>query len=611
MPADWISFISNVSQKFESQSLKSSDDLADYLAKQYTAAIVGKAQSPYGNTHKKGKEEIIKDAFAKGFKMLENERSPTFAEKEENPLYEDLNEPLPETDATDAADQVELDFRDWTAENKDSIPDFIYSQFFSQFPNYPQDRKQAAIEIARKILYQFDGTSSYLQWMFSLRTGSYSDWGNLIMDEVVNIINFENKRPIQTGDLVRGFAKYKVVKEIWNTTGINGVSTYSTTPVQYYGYNNGYNQQSITGSNQIFNALPGDTNVDNISDLSTSSVNLANKRDLNRADLIEGKVISSNYINGVGNIKISIYNKSSGKYFIREIIPSTVTRKFKLSDITNKLPSINITRELFQDQHLSNPNKIPAYLTSAFIRNFTYSKRYDGGFLRKWLENYSSIGSSAIDNLIDKFDNSFDYADDIVNILSKNGFSKTSFFYNNSSSLTGLVLGGFNLTVSGRILAANKSAEYNSEEIRFRDLKIRWINEIADAAKKNVDPDRPSDPYDVMAKGILDYWKSTGVQPLTSTPPVIPAIIVPPQGGVYTPIYYGSQARLGNYLKRAFNSGKSYRGPGQKLIASKLVATALAFSFSMHLLELKFIYRGGIPTTNGPSPMIGFIPLVF
>ena len=114
-----------------------------------------------------------------------------------------------------------------------------------------------------------------------------------------------------------------------------------------------------------------------------------------------------------------------------------------------------------------------------------------------------------------------------------------------------------------------------------------------------------------MAKGIIDYWKSCGPQPLARTPAAPPCIFPPPQGGSYIPIYYGSQTGLGNNLKRAFNSGKRFTKPPEKKIASLIVASALAYSFSMHLLELKFIYMGGIPGPNGNLPMIGFVPLVY
>ena len=99
------------------------------------------------------------EGFKKGFKMLYEGGDLTFEEKKTNPAYADLEVEPPTVDISGAADQVDLDFRDWVEANKSTIPPFVYSQFFSQFPGFPKDRKQAVIEIARKILYQFDGTS--------------------------------------------------------------------------------------------------------------------------------------------------------------------------------------------------------------------------------------------------------------------------------------------------------------------------------------------------------------------------------------------------------------------------------------------------------------------
>jgi hypothetical protein len=214
-----------------------------------------------------------------------------------------------------------------------------------------------------------------------------------------------------------------------------------------------------------------------------------------------------------------------------------------------------------------------------------------------------------IDSISKSFDDSYSYADDIIGIFSKDGFKNTSFFRNNANIFG--INTGFRLESIKQSLEFRKRIEYDTEENRFRELKIRWINELADAARKNSDPDKPEDPYNVMAKGVLDYWKSCAQQPLTNEPGAPPCLFAPPQGGVYVPIYYGSQTMLGNNIKRAFNTGKRFSRAPEKQIAAKLVASALAYSFGMHLLELKFIYRGGIPGTNGPIPMIGFIPLVY
>lgn len=597
MPANWGTFITNVSSKLTSQSIGSYDEMADFLRNEYISATVGKAASPYGQTHVKGQDAIMYEGFKKGFKMLYEGGDLTFEEKKTNPAYADLEVEPPTVDISGAADQVELDFRDWAEENKATIPDFVYSQFFSQYPGFPKDRKQAAIEIARKILHQFDGTSSYLQWMYSLRTGSYSNWGNLIMDEVINLINIEAKRDFQPGDLVRGFAKYKTITEIWSSSDRGDFTTYTTTRPPYLWTVDSYNRKT---GNDIFNYIKGDTNIDNIASLNSNKPG--------EGDLIEGKIVSTTNSNGASSIKISYYSKAYKKNFVKELIPSTVTRKLNISDIAGKLPAINITKELFQDQHLSNPGKIPDYLTSSFIRHFTYSKRYDAGYLRQWLKHYGWSDSS-IDSISKSFDDSYSYADDVVGIFSKDGFKNTSFFRNNAN-----IFGsnsGFQLSWLKQRLDFNKAAEYDAEENRFRELKIRWINELADAARKNEDPDKPEDAYNVMAKGVLDYWKSCAQQPLTNEPGAPPCLFAPPQGGVYVPIYYGSQTMLGNNIKRAFNTGKRFSRAPEKQIAAKLVASALAYSFGMHLLELKFIYRGGIPGTNGPIPMIGFIPLVY
>lgn len=598
MPANWGTFITNVSSKLTSQSIGSYDEMADFLRNEYISATVGKAASPYGQTHVKGQDDIMYEGFKKGFKILYEGGDLTFEEKKTNPEYADLEAEPPTVDISGAADQVELDFRDWAEENKETIPDFVYSQFFSQYPGFPKDRKQAVIEIARKILHQFDGTGSYLQWMYSLRTGPYSDWGNLIMDEVVNLINIEAKRDLQPGDLVRGFAKYKTITEIWTTSTASDKTSYTTTPPT--GYSAVGSSERKTGSD-LFNYIKGDTNIDNIASLNSGKSN--------ESELIEGKIVSITNSKGSSSIKISYYNKTYKKNFIKELIPSTVSRKLNISDITGKLPSINITRELFQDQHLSNPNKIPTYLTASFIRHFTYSKRYDAGYLKQWLKSYGSWSDSFIDDISKSFDDSYSYADDIVGIFSKNGFMNTSFFRNNAN-----IFGSnsnFELGWIKQRLDFNKSVEYDAEENRFRNLKIRWINELADAARKNEDPDKPEDAYNVMAKGVIDYWKSCAQQPLTNEPGAPPCLFAPPQGGVYVPIYYGSQTMLGNNIKRAFNTGKRFTKDYEKEVAAKLVASALAYSFAMHLLELKFIYRGGIPGANGPIPMIGFIPLVY
>lgn len=118
------------------------------------------------------------------------------------------------------------------------------------------------------------------------------------------------------------------------------------------------------------------------------------------------------------------------------------------------------------------------------------------------------------------------------------------------------------------------------------------------------------DPYEEMAEITIAYWYACIVKPFAPSTSMPPALIPPPLTGIYVPIYYGGKTRLANNLRRAWNSGKSFMIPPTKPPAT-VVATALAATYAMHLLEFKLLYLGGIPTPAGPVPMVGFVPVVF
>jgi hypothetical protein len=601
MAADWKTFISKVSDKLTSQSIQSYEEMADFLRNEYISATVGKAASPYGQTHVKGQDAIMFDAFKKGFKLLYEGGDLTFEEKKTNPAYADLVVEPPTIDVSGAADQVDIDFREWTEDNASTIPDFTYSQFFSQYPNFPANRTQAVLEIARKILHQFDGTSSYLQWMYSLRTGAYSDWGNLIMNQVVKFIKSEVDAPLKVGDVVRGYAKYRNTDTVYFITSRNGdinANSYTTTePTNYW---QGSNNFTTKGLAEAFNIIKGDFNIDS-RDLTSSAIQLSKENPpFEKSDIVDGRIVSTSS----GKIRVSYFSKRYNRNFIKELIPGTASKKLDVKEIAANLPSVLLSDKVLQEQDLMNPDKIPDYLTARFITTFTYSPRYDTKYLRAVLNTRANdLGQQVIKSIEDEFDDSYQYADEIVGLFSGNS-KRSGFFRRNIGYFTGT--GGFDFNGVRSRRDQNKQIEYKAEENRFRELKIRWVNELADAAKKNEDPDKPEDGYFVMAKGVIDYWKSCSVQPLSVAPAAPPAII--PTPGIYIKIYLGSQSMLGSNIKRAFNTGK--RIP-EKQIAAKMVASALAYSFSMHLLELKFIYSGAIPSPPGTAPMIGFIPLVY
>ena len=119
------------------------------------------------------------------------------------------------------------------------------------------------------------------------------------------------------------------------------------------------------------------------------------------------------------------------------------------------------------------------------------------------------------------------------------------------------------------------------------------------------------DPYMMMARVTIAYWYACIVQPFKKSPSAPPALIVPPLGGIYIPIYYGSANRLANNLRRAWNTGKSFSKVPATMPPATAVSTAVAGAYAIHLLEFKLLYLGGIPTPAGPVPMVGFVPVVF
>lgn len=119
------------------------------------------------------------------------------------------------------------------------------------------------------------------------------------------------------------------------------------------------------------------------------------------------------------------------------------------------------------------------------------------------------------------------------------------------------------------------------------------------------------DPYMMMARVTIAYWYACIVQPFAKSPSAPPALIVPPLGGIYIPIYYGSANRLANNLRRAWNTGKSFNKIPATQPPAIAVSTAVAGAYALHLLEFKLLYLGGIPTPAGPVPMVGFVPIVF
>ena len=151
-----------------------------------------------------------------------------------------------------------------------------------------------------------------------------------------------------------------------------------------------------------------------------------------------------------------------------------------------------------------------------------------------------------------------------------------------------------------RALCAKKKAEECEEDLTAVDHP--WLPSSNGYA---------GDPYMMMARVTIAYWYACIIQPFAKSPSAPPALIVPPLGGIYIPIYYGSANRLANNLRRAWNTGKTFNKLPATQPPAMAVSTAVAGAYALHLLEFKLLYLGGIPTPAGPVPMVGFVPIVF
>lgn len=582
MPADWTTFITNVSNKLDGQTIQASydpelgnvDDFASFLAGQYTNATVGKAQSPYGNTHQQGREEILRDSFAKAFKMMETEKTPTFEEKQKDPRFKDLKqEPEPQK-LDEEQDKFDLEFLAWTEANSTSISNFVYSSFFSQFPDFPATEDQQATEVARRIINRFDGTSDYLQWIYSLRLqqDQLAEFSTKVYNKIIELTKGIGQSEIKVGDEVQAVVLYDLLP--------NGRENTST--------------RSKSG------------------------------------ELVRGKVISITQSRSIFGRNVLTYRVSvqTPKGTVQRVVdPNTIQKKLNVSDFLN-VRDINLSRKILQETNTSDPSRIPSFVTPQFITRFTYDPQFDTNLFSKIL--YAAGATKSVTNQLGIKTNERLSESELQTQVNRANLAENILYSGSIQNFLNGNIGNLNISstfiLSPDFLRSNgeytrreqirglidritgyKITKYNSEITSYLALKQRYINFLIEKERKTGDTLNENDPYQIMSDGVIRYWQSCLAQPLSASPPVPPCTILPPSNGFYVGIYYGSIKNLSDNLRRAFNDGKNFKN--QK--TGKIVASSLAFSFQKHLLELKFLYNGGVPTPGGPAPMIGFVPLVF
>jgi hypothetical protein len=566
MPANWNSFVSNVSSKLDNQSFDGSydpagenvNDFSTYLAQQYIEATVNKAQTPYGNTHQKGDDRILINSFTEAFKKLQTQTSPTLDEKKKDPNYRSLNESPKEQDAQSSQDQFYLDFLAWTEDNSTTIGDFVYSYFFTQFPNFPLTQDQQVIEIAKRIINRFDGSSDYLQWIYTLKlqNDELSDLSNRVYDKIIELTKGINQKGITVGDDVQGIALY---------------------PLLSNGAENTFQRSNGAG------------------------------------DIVRGKVVSIKATSGLTVYRVS--TKFQGKVIQRTLGAESIQKKINVDDFKN-VKDLNLSRKILQEASVNDPVRIPSYLTSKFITRFTYDPNTDKNLFTRIISKAQSYSGDTLKSFQTSSDQALSisniiYSKEIQNFLAGN-FTNISF--TGSSLLNPNYLksdSGKNdyTSIKGLLSAVSnrKISNYTLESASYLNLKRRYLDFLTTQEKKPVEDIDQQDPYQIMADGVIKYWVSCLDKPFSSSPPIPPCIITQPSNGVYLGIYYGSTRNLSDNIRRSFNNGKNLND----VKGGSLVANALAYSFQQQLAEMKFIYFGGIPTPNGPAPMTGFVSTVF
>jgi hypothetical protein len=531
MPADWSSFISNVSDKLSSQSLKSNQETANYITDQYVSATVGKAQSPFGNTHQSGQKTIMSAALKKGMDELAKRPSPTFKQREEDPAFSDLTGGIPS--GLSGGYEVINEYLKWAEENPTLAPVFKFTPLFEDPSVYPSSLDKAIPLLAQKVLSQYDGTEEFSQWVGTLPT-VLGNTGKRIYDQYINIIT--NNRSLDIGVEVTANAVYR-------------------------NENYSYGEVKALADNIIYDNIT----LRRIDSRGSSSLEVRGKISKITVDKLTG---STKYF-------VAYQKEFSSRGIItvnKEVYTDTINVLEESDSVRSRAlalkSKLKYTNKVFQVSSRYDPNNIPSWVNENLIVRLNYLKSIDKGYLD---QRYDFFGS-AIDP-------------------------------RRSKSL--------NITDSIRSKERLYGNVQSGEVKKWFDALITWGNSLADEAKKLNDTQKgdQNDPYEIMAKGVIGYWISTLVQPLSASPPVPPCSI--PTPGVYVGLFYGNQKFLADNLRRAFNTGKSFKIPGLEKTAARAVANALSISFALHLAELKFLYNGSIPTPGGPAPMVGFVPLVY
>jgi hypothetical protein len=475
----------------------------------------------------------------------------------------------------------------------------------------PMTEAEQIDEIANRVYYQNDGSEKYLDWVERLPyNGAFA---RKVSKKVLELLD-------------------KETAEIKKSTGISGLPTTNATGnpnVTSFNYADRINaaRENIRKAREKYNKLNTKENEDSIekryafveviqAEIFLERVELSNNQrsaftqsasnNAERIEILNAQLAKElqliniitlrknvNEIKDTDSIdfimaKIKLYQNElvvarldKDERKIDTLNRELTVQSLRVLKLKNKIKSEAATNDrLFQEEYNDRPDSLPKFITANLICIFSYVKGIDD----------NQRGAPDKNPIIA-----------ITTPTTNTGYGTFNFGNQKPETYEEWA----RKTEPGRQRA--KLLRYEIEKVRYRELKIRYVNKIAEDNKKAGNACGADDAYCVMAKCILDYWKSTAAQPFAKTPPILPCLI--PDPGTYIPVYYGDEAKLGADLRRAWNTGKRFKLEPNLQTATRAVATAVAVSCAKHLKDLKFIYSGKIPVGTGTAPMIGFSPL--
>ena len=598
MPAQWPTFITQVSNKMSSHSPLGPDDFGMFVANEYFKAV-GTAQTPFGNIHTPGQKTILEVGFKKAFNDLFDSTEPLLEDKKFLEPYSDMVEEFPVVEPYN----VGLELETWVEENEDNINPFNFYEFFKKVsgdtnitinapalpitPNILIDSVVDANSIQRKITFKgIDGGGAPYTFKYSIdgeiqpqiKTSSESDSISIDLPQ------------FNQGD--RSLAKYKLISVI----GASGLEGHVNQAVDIILDNDLLNKEGDSIERDDETPLVGLNEFNLVGGSATQNTTYHKIPDMDeeqRAIGIAQRVYyqydgTQEFINWLNRIDESPYNGLND-----------LSKKVK-DIVLGLLFNVDIQNIETEIQNLYNSHFLEYGQTdidSEIIR--IYDERSQNLVQRVKEENTLNQKIFQIEHIDD--------TESIPNWLTRNLI--VTFVYLPQIDATPDPFLG---EITRR---ETKKAFYDGERTRWNNLKKEWIQSLIDQstadslAAENAEKDLEEDPYVVMANTVVSYWMSTITQPFNAAPPV-PLCNVP-SPGTYIPIYYGSKKKLASDLRKAWNTGKNFETTPTLKVATQTVASAVAVSFAKHLIELKFAYTGQLTVGTATIPMIGFVPTTF